>query len=254
MALRLYALTFWMHQYVVPSITSWIHGTRTELDIVIGDNTSENSGEIERLVLPYVGSGKVSAFFQFRGNLYTAAFEHLYRLCPPPADAEWVVFTESDVVWKREGDWVEELSMRMRNPKRGLVGFDLDLENYGLPQCKGHLTAEGVPLEPTERVYEGLLTGIWLLAVRKSVVDSLVERKLGFSEINLHRTAHDLGYLTGRLPNRVYHLGWNAYRDDPRYFEFKVDRILSGFRGDRFSGYALTRQGPDGALLREDHT
>jgi hypothetical protein len=226
---KLYVLTYWMSDYIKPCLDSIIGGTKTDLDIVIGENLSPHSEKSREIIRQYIKDGKIKEAYFFDANLYVSAFKYLYILSPPTDEGDYVVFCESDVVWQSKKDWLEEEFSVIKNfPEIGLVAYDLDPINY-VPPNSGHLESIEFTIDQRTGIYLGASSGIWLLLVHKHIADKLDVCYPTYIECALHNWTPQLGFLYGRMREQMYHLGWDAWKDDPEYFEQKY-RMIESFQ------------------------
>lgn len=225
--MKMYCLAFWMHQYVKPSLLSIIGGTKTKLDIVVGENASPNSDKIQPVLREFVRNGDISEAYFFHENTYVSAFKYLYELSPPDPGEEYVIFCELDLLWTDKRDWFEEQSKVMNTHRDvGCLGYDLDLSNY-VPPNEGHLVSTNFPVNADYGIYLGMASGMWLLAVRTEITERLCYTWPTFIDGALNNWTARYGFKVGRMPIYMTHLGWDVWKDDWSYWAFKLNQLAS---------------------------
>jgi len=123
--------------------------------------------------------------------------------------SDWFIFTDLDIVVPKNTDWFSELSKAMETST--IAGFSLDTSNYVPPN--GGFSEDGF--------------GCWLMGIKSAFFDFYLSTKLtsGFTDGDLLWTAMQNGATITKLPTKLYHLGWDLWKDDPEYFKEKQQGI-----------------------------
>ena len=263
----IYAIAYYCTDYILNSIHSLRDSTREEFNLTVFENQSSNSPLIRQLLEREVHNGNIDTYIAFSENLLSSAVKYAYKLNPPGADSEhFIVITDLDLKVPDNIDWVEELRRRFAYPEVGLVAFDLDLINYETPVSaqfrrlvsklavrlpypfgpalrmvpdawprrghnSGHLFSTESALDTRYQIYKGLYSGGWLLGMRKHIFDRFVETYDTCLDRHLNHFAQSLGFVIGRMPAKLYHYGWDAWKDYPEYNKYKLS-ILRQFHNE----------------------
>lgn len=274
-----YADAYWCTDYILNSIHSLRNSTREKFNLTVCENKSPNSHIIKYLLKKEVDNGNIDTYIIFSENLLSSVVKYAYKLNPPKTDSEdFIVFTNLDLMMPGGVDWLQELRKRFVHPEVGLVAFNLDPINYEgsgrahfrhlvaklaaplphpfatalrrLPDTWplrghnwGHLLANESNLDSRYQIYKGLFSGMWLCGVRKNIVDKFVDSYDTFLDRHLNHFAQSLGFIIGRMPVKLYHYGWNAWRDYPEYYKYKLS-ILHSFHNEprKLSSYDIIRR------------
>lgn len=275
----IYAIAYYCTDYVLNSIHSLRSSTREEFNLTVFENLSSNSPLIRQLLEKEVHNGNIDTYIAFSENILSSAVKYAYKLNPPGADSEhFIVITDLDLRVPDNIDWAAELRRKFAYPEVGLVAFDLDPLNYETPARAhfrrllnkvaaplpyrlarylrnlldiwplrghnwGHLFPDGNTLDSKYQMYEGLFSGMWLCGVRKGIVDRFVDSYDTFLDRHLNRFAQSLGFVIGRMPAKLYHYGWDAWKDYPEYHKYKSS-ILRQFHNEarELSSYEIIRK------------
>jgi hypothetical protein len=277
--LYVYSVAYYCGDYIINSIHSLRNATGDPFNLTLCENESINSPVIRELLREEVDIGNVDTSIMFKGNLLSSSLRYAYMLNPPKNDSEdFVVFTDLDLKVPHGIDWIDELKMRLAHPEVGLVAFDLDPINYLTPlrarvyaltsrvtdllpskfgllsrvllnarflggPNRGHIPADHRTLDAKYHIYTNLPSGMWLCGVRKDIVDKFIHRYDTFLDKHLNSFTRSLGFVVGRLPTKLYHYGWDAWKDYPDYYVHKLF-ILHEFHTEsrQLCGYEVFRR------------
>lgn len=204
MTLSIYGITYRVPKYAELSIDSIVKNASQEIEFTVVDSLSGKSPEIrDRILKPRVDSGKISrALFPNTNCRGYGLVESFYRF--PPKDEDFFIFTDLDLIVPEGCDWISKVREAMKEYK--LCGFSLSRENY-VPPNGGHLEVG---------------FGYWLMGIRTDFFMEYCPRGENLLDTEWRGAAGPSSY---QIPDRLYHLGWDLYKDDPAYFEEKRKRI-----------------------------
>ena len=128
-----------------------------------------------------------------------------------PDDSEdFFILTDLDLLVPKNVDWIKEVRKKMKD--NVISGFTLNNENYVYPNygwCENQNIASK-------------LFGVWLMSVKKKEYFKIYQKKivnLIDSEIILNMCNYGKRDL---INSRLYHLGWNVWKDDVDYWKHKI--------------------------------
>jgi hypothetical protein len=210
--IHVYGIAYWMESYVQRSIESIKSHTKYPFRLTVVENKS-----------PHDLSGlrsEADCWIQLDNNPLEKCLKHAYKLDPPQGDI--IVFTDLDVLVPDGVDWVEEALSRLAFPEVGLVAFDLNLINYTPPNFGQYVAEEfsnryGAYIGPS---------GAWLIVMRRTDADRFIRD----NDITLDHNLMESVEIALRLPVELYHLGWDAWKDDDDYWQLKVKRFNQRMR------------------------
>lgn len=181
------------------------------------ENKSPNSTVLRKELKARLGE-EIDTLIFFEENIGVSAFRHAYRICPPPPDTEdFIVFTELDVIPRFE--WTQKLRHYFARKDIGVLGYDLTMKNYDEVLYAGHVGPRDYDRDLG--LYE-IPVGFWLAGVRKDIVEENVDYPYFRVDVKLGDKAKDKGLIEARIPDQLYHLGWDTHKDYPDYFEKKT--------------------------------
>lgn len=276
-----YADAYWCNDYILSCIRNLRNSTKEKFNLTVGENKSPNSNIIKEVLKKEVENGNIDTYIRFDENLLSSCLKYAYRLNPPKDESgDFIVFTNTDLKVPNGVDWIQELRKRFAYSEVGLVAFDLDIINYYdspaqarfsylvekvsilVPQqltgvlkkisnvwpLRGHnwgqLFANESSLDSKYQIYKDLFSGMWLCGVRKNIVDKFVDSYDTFLDRHLNYFAQSSGFIIGRIPIKLYHYGWDAWKDYPEYYRYKLS-ILHEFHNEprKLCSYEIIRKG-----------
>lgn len=227
--IHVFGLAYGVADYVARSVDSIVETAGEEICLTVIENPSRATPEIEAAMRARVADGRVYRYVQLAENVLASAFLDITDLYLE-RDAgvvysahDFIVWTDLDLlVPKRPIGWATQLSYviggghvfnertgvsyRLRQPP-DLAAFSLSLENY-VPPNGGHLD---VPNR----------SGVWLMGMRRSFFATLERERVHLDVMLCVRAEERGGFHQVPYP-KLYHLGWDLWRDAPWYWEQKV--------------------------------
>lgn len=236
--IHVYGLAYGVADYVRRSVASIIETAGLPISLTVIENPSCATPEIERDMRTFVQTGDVYRYVQLKENVRGSAYLDLtdrYLARDAGAvheDHAFVVWTDLDLLVPHlTMGWAEQLryvmegghvfgmgggpSYRLRVPP-DIAAFGLDLANY-VPPNTGHVDVAN-------------RSGVWLMAIRRSFLAGLDRGKVTLDGELCSRAESGRGFM--QIPHpRLYHLGWDLWRDAPWYWQEKV----AGVPWDRYA-------------------
>lgn len=216
----MYGLTYRMTDYCRQSVESIVTNASEPVNFTVVDSRSDCSEATKTWCLEALNLGRIQQFVAASSNSKAAGLDWAYREFPP--DEDLFVFTDLDIVVPRGLDWVRLL--REAHKTYCCVGWGLDPSNY-VPPNSGH-SDDGF--------------GIWLVGLSRRFFDQHYPPGRVVVDSYL-RTYASVGAV--KLPQRLYHLGWDVWKDDPVYWQQKVAGVDWWKNPD--ATYEVYRQGTD---------
>lgn len=201
--ISLYGLSYRNLNYAKRSVESIINNASEPISFTLCDNKSPMSPNIVDWSQSLIPNRMKRAVF-FSENIRGRALLRAYEKWPPDGKDGFFVFTDLDVVVPDGLDWIAETRRMMS--KNVASGYSLSLENY-IPPNGGHST-------------DGDLMGFWLLALNQKIYEDHYPHGQNLQDLQVLDLFRTYGSIQ-RSAKCLYHLGWDAWRDDPEYFEIK---------------------------------
>lgn len=201
MTLSVYSLAYRMPSYFKESVESIVKNSTEPLRMIVVDSKSNRSPEIAEIAKGFLKEGKIQIFLQASMNCKGYGIWEAYKRYPP--DEDWFVISDLDVAIRQPFAWNERLREKIKD--NDLVGFSLDESNY-VPPNGGH---------------DNIGFGYWLTAVKVSLIKDKFPKEKNIIDSDLRTAAKKWC----KLPDKLYHLSWNLWQDDPDYFSDKQKGI-----------------------------
>jgi len=234
--IHLYGLTYRAPEYLRKSLDSIIQNSSEDLDITIVESNSEKSPEVRKVIESYVfdksqigPNDKCRAMLMPGNTVGWGLLKAIDDFPPDSKDADFFILTDLDLIVPTGCDWVSLIREAHEVRGRTLTGCTLSLENY----------------VPPNHGYGGDSDsfGMWLMGVN-------IKQFKDFPRNPHHPSCalvdhHVRGFFQGRgiteklLSIRLYHLGWDIWKDDPDYFEHKKANPTVWFQLPRSLDYEL---------------
>lgn len=190
-----------------------------KLELVIIENPSPNTPEIQKMVRTYGETGVIKRYYLFDENITSTAFDivtlsELALIKKSP----FVLITDGDITSTNEGWLDEELRILERNSNVFACGISLDKTN--LPTEAFPEAEHWIPPDIREHTdfYE-VFTGLHLLLLSGTNLAGFLAWKqansLNFVDANMHQYSHNvLQKKWSRTKiSEAYHLTWDLYHD-----------------------------------------
>lgn len=207
-----YGVAYWIEDYVQRSIESIKSHTKRPLNFRVIENKSPH--DLSHL------APMVDEWISDDHNYWERCMNRLLKEYPPTS--EIVILTDLDLLVPDGVDWVEETLRRFENKYVGLTAFDLDSVNF--TEANGTcLFSDGYTITKELGGYQ-IPSGAWLMGIRKTLLEEYLRTHDYTLDIYLTKFVNDKKYHLLRMPDKLYHLGWDAWRDYPEYHQTKLDR------------------------------
>lgn len=209
--LQVFGLTYRNPEFLDKSLTSIINTASEPIEISVIHsrcNDGYKNWEMNEKLDYFLYSGKIKRSVDCTGNCKGFGYQWAFREFAKGQDEDFVVLTDLDVVVPEGLDWIAKLRDSMKHA--ALTAFDLSMENYWNTPNYGH-TQDGF--------------GYWLMGVNKNFYAQHLHIPDCSLDSHLINRAHANGHKITKLPDQLYHLGWDLWNTDPEYFADKVKGI-----------------------------
>jgi hypothetical protein len=130
-----------------------------------------------------------------------------------PDDSEdFFILTDLDLLVPKNVDWIKEVREKMK--KNVVSGFTLSNKNYVYPNIKWN---------ENENISNKLF-GVWLMSVNTKIFLNIYKKNnvnLIDSDIIRKMSKHGKRDI---IDSKLYHLGWDSWKDDKNYWEDKKNK------------------------------
>jgi hypothetical protein len=200
--IHVYGLAYWILPYSQKTIDSILATASEKIHITVIEGRSKHSGAFMDWGQDCLTNGKIQRFVAADDNCRGLGLNWAFNNHPPDASEDFCVFTDLDLLIPSGVDWIQETRQAMK--VGSCSGFSLDEKNY-LPPNSGH---------------SSIGFGNWLMAC-KTHPFSQYPKDLAFQDVFVTQHMRKFGP-TCQIKTQLYHLGWDAPRDDPDYWQYKI--------------------------------
>lgn len=204
--LHVYGMAYWVLDYANKTIDNLLESSTEKLHITVVEGKSKHSADFLAWAKDCLSKGKIQRFITADDNCKGAGLIWAFNNYPPDKSENFCIFTDLDVLVPKGVDWVKAIRIRMK--KKVVVGFDLSTENYVPPNYGFSIGDE--------------YYGNWLMACNLRVFKKYPLRSFQDSEVIQHMLKSGESV---KIPIKLTHLGWDAWKDDPEYWAFKIDNL-----------------------------
>lgn len=210
--ISVYAIGYRRLEYIKATIESLRKTASEPFRLVCIDALSSRSQEI-REYLKDVADVVIGSSGNCRGYGLTWAFENIL----PESSEGFSVITDLDVI--PDFDWLKALRASY-NTEHILTGFGLKTENYVSPNSGFDLNG----------------FGSWLMGVDSNIYKEYCKKYKFHLDSQVIQFFQSKGRILKYDNPKLYHLGWDLWKDDPEYWQEK----LKGIDWTKNEGYEYT--------------
>lgn len=130
----------------------------------------------------------------------------------PDNSEDFFILTDLDLLIPKNVDWIKEIREKMK--ENVICGFTLSNENYVHPNFGWN----------EKQNISNKLFGVWLMSVNTKVFLKIYEKNnenLIDSDIIRKMSRHGKRDI---IDSKLYHLGWDSWKDDKNYWEDKKNK------------------------------
>jgi len=203
--ISVYGLVYYTLEYAKQSVQSIVATAGEELEINVIDSRSVRSDEILEWGKQAVADGQITRFIQASTNCKGAGPVWAYKAFPPQdgnSDCDFIVITDLDVLAKP--GWLQELKQGQADHL--VTGFGLDKSNYVEPNFG----------------YTEFGFGAWLEGININLYNRYLGQYDHHQDSVLLQVAENNFF---KSPLKLYHMGWDAWKDYPEYWEQKLESV-----------------------------
>lgn len=203
--ITVYGIMYHALEYAEQTIKALYDTASEDFELHIIDSHSSRSSEtIYPAMARLVDNRTIDSFYAFDANVRGWGFNEAFTQTPPNSTENFCIFTDLDVI--PDFDWIKE-SRRMQEMSN-ITGFSLKTDNYVPPNCGFDANDPGF--------------GTWLMGIKtKLFEDRIVRNNVPFVDFICRAVIGNEQKSTMKL----YHLGWDIWKDYPEYWDHKVAGI-----------------------------
>lgn len=202
--IHVYALCYWILPYAQKTIDNMLENATEPLHITVVEGNSKHSSQFLAWAKEQLEANKIQRFITANFNCKGSGLLWAYDNFKPDSSEDFCIFTDLDLLVPAGTDWVGMTRSAMR--VAAVSGFQLSAENYVSPNW-GWSEAEQS-------------FGNWHMAIKTKAIDTY-PRHLSFEDSIMIGHAMQYGPRS-QIKQRIYHLGWDAAKDDKEYWDAKL--------------------------------
>lgn len=209
--IHVYGLCYRILDYAKKTVDSLRETASEDFNLTCVEGKSCNSKEFLIWGKQYLKNKKIQRFITSSTNCRGYGLSWAVENFKPDDSENFFILTDLDLLIPKNVDWIKEIRKKMND--NVISGFTLSNENYIYPIC-GWNENENIAKK---------LFGIWLMSVKKKYFLDIYENKnmnLIDSDIITNMCKYGKRDI---IDDKLYHLGWDAWKDDPDYWNHKTN-------------------------------
>lgn len=204
-----YGLCYWILDYAKKSVDSILKNASEPICLIVIEGRSKNSPQFLDWGKQALKENKIQKFIAADDNCKGSGMRWAIDNFPPDPSEDFVVLTDLDLVFMEDFDWIKATKEAMLSGASS-SGFQLSPDNYIVPPNGGW--------NVNEASYGG-----WLLALKTKTFETYPRNK-DLQDYLMIGHARQYGPQK-QIKHRLYHLGWDSWKDDPEYFKEKNEHF-----------------------------
>jgi hypothetical protein len=208
--ITVYGLCYRILDYAQKTVDRLRETASEDFNFVCIESKSCNSEKFLPWALQELKNKKIQRFLACTTNCRLYGFRYAIENFPPDDSEDFFVMTELDVLVPKNVDWIKEIRNKMQN--NVISGFTLSNENYVKPNAGWDEKSN----------IKNKQFGVWLMGIKKDIFLK------GLNTLNGELTDVKIVSFMSKngekdiIDQKLYHLGWDSWKDDPDYWDYKL--------------------------------
>lgn len=213
--IHIYGLCYRILKYPDETIKRLRETASEDFHLTCIESRSCNSDKFFEWGMECLKNKKIQKFITSSTNSRGYGFNWSIKNFPPDNSEDFFIITDLDLLVPKNFDWIKEIREKMK--KNVICGFTLSNENYVSPNFGWNEHA----------VLKNKIFGIWLMAIKREpllkVLEDFNKNDIQIQDNKLIKEICKYG-TRDIIDKKLYHLGWDAWKDDPEYWKEKKYR------------------------------
>jgi hypothetical protein len=210
--IHVYGLCYRILDYAKKTVDSLRETASEDFHLTCVEGKSCNSEKFLNWGNESLKNKKIQRFITSSTNCRGYGFHWAIKNFKPDNSEDFFILTDLDLLIPKNVDWIKEIRKKMK--ENAICGFTLSNKNYVYPNYKWH----------KNRNIEEKLFGCWLMSLNTKIFLNIYEKydvSLRDSDIIRRMSKHGKRDI---INSELYHLGWDAWKDDKDYWEDKKNK------------------------------
>ena len=207
-----YGLCYRILEYAEKTISNLKNNASENFNLICVEAKSCNSNKFFEWGKKCLKEKKINKFITSSTNCKGDGIRWAIENIPPDDSEDFIVITDLDVLVPDNTDWIKEIRNKIKD--NVICGFTLSNENYVPPNFGWH----------ENFVLKNKIFGTWLMGIKKEplfkVLKNFKKNNTQIEDIKLIKAICEYG-TRNIIDKKLYHLGWDVWKDDPEYWKDK---------------------------------
>jgi hypothetical protein len=210
--IHVYGLCYRILDYAKKTVDNLRETASEDFNLTCVEGKSCNSESFLNWGKQCLENKKIQRFITSSTNCRGYGLSWAIKNFKPDDSEDFFILTDLDVLVPKNIDWIKEVREKMKN--NVISGFTLNNENYVYPNS-GWNEHENISKKLFSLIIMSVKTKYYFKIYEKSLVN-LID-----SEIISSMSSYGKRDL---IDSKLYHLGWDAWKDDSVYWENKKNK------------------------------
>jgi hypothetical protein len=158
----------------------------------------------------YLENKKIQRFITSSTNCRGYGLKWAIENFKPDNSEDFFILSDLDLLVPKNVDWIKETREKMKD--NVISGFTLSNENYVYPNYGWN----------ENQNISSKLFGVWLMAVKTNIFTKIYKDiDINLIDMNIISNMCQYGQ-RDIIDSKLYHLGWNSWKDDESYWNDKI--------------------------------
>ena len=209
--IHVYGLCYRILGYAKKTVNNLRETASEDFHLTCIDGKSCNSNKFLNWGNKCLENKKIQRFITSSTNCRGYGLKWAVENFKPDNSEDFCILTDLDILVPKNIDWIKKIREKMKD--NVICGFTLSNENYIYPNY-GWYENQNI---------ESKLFGVWLMSVKiKYFLDIYENKNINLIDSDIIASMVQYGK-RDIIDGKLYHLGWDAWKDDEEYWKSKIN-------------------------------
>ena len=210
--ITVYGICYRILEYAQKTVNELRKTASEDFNLICVESKSCNSEKFLHWGLKELKNKRIQMFIASSTNCRGYGLKWAIENFPPDDSEDFFVLTDLDLLVPKNIDWIKEIRKKME--KNVICGFTLSNENYVHPNSGWNEKSN----------IENKNFGVWLMSVKTKIFLNIYKNK-NVNLIDSDIISNMINYGNKDIiDSKLYHLGWNSWKDDESYWNDKITK------------------------------
>jgi hypothetical protein len=210
--IHVYGLCYRILEYAKKTVNNLRETASEDFHLTCVEGKSCNSEEFLSWGNESLKNKKIQRFITSSTNCRGYGLKWAIENFKPDSSEDFFILTDLDILVPKNVDWIKKIREKMK--ENVISGFTLSNENYVYPNSKWN---------EKQNISEKLF-GVWLMSVNTKIFLNIYEKNnVNLIDSDIIRKMSNHGK-RDIIDSKLYHLGWDSWKDDKNYWEDKKNK------------------------------